>query len=131
MFSAFFPPSTSAFCIASAKTVYSIMCLQEEIVWRPDFIFIKRSDLGKQSSWCPQWGIIDSSLQPPLPKPGLPGIVITCENIWVSSYENVVCAKHREPRGTGLLSCLIVIVSWTLIRCAIKEFLGAISFTGV
>lgn len=34
------PTSTSAFCIASAKTVYSITCLQEEIVWRPDFIII-------------------------------------------------------------------------------------------
>lgn len=34
------PPSTSAFCIASAKTVYNVTCLREEIVWRPDFIII-------------------------------------------------------------------------------------------
>lgn len=132
IFSTFFPPSTSAFRIASAKTVYSTRCLQEEVVWRPNFIIVERNDLRNLRDL----GVLSVESLPLLSRlffqsQASLGLLSHVKQFGFLLEECCVCQAQREPRGMDLLSCLTVVVSWTLIRCLIKNALGSISFTGV
>lgn len=110
----FSPPSTSAFCTAWAKTVYSIMCPQEEVVRRPNFIIVKRNDLRNRRDL----GVLSveslltllSSLF--FQSQASLGLLSHVKQFGFLLEECCVCQAQREPRGMDLLSCLPVVVHW-------------------